>query len=356
MDDAQKDGSAMLAALDAELSKGLTLFEEASTLDELQAAQTTVLGRKSSFSKLQRELGGLEEAERKSIGKKANEVRKELKAALERKRTELEAGSQALLLEADRLDLSLPGRRPRPGSLHPMSLVENEIVDVFVSLGFRVVEGPEIEDDWHNFEALNIPADHPARTMRDSLYPAVPGHPELVLRTETSAAQIRTMQSQPPPVYIVHPGRVYRRESADATHSPVFHQVECLAVDEGITFAHMKGTLEATAKALFGQDRRIRLGPAYFPFVEPGAEVGVSCFRCDGVGCNVCGNGWIELLGAGMVHPKVLENCGYDSERFTGFAFGMGIERVAILKYGIPHIRMLIDDDVRVLEQFGASV
>lgn len=233
-----------------------------------------------------------------------------------------------------------------------MTIVERQIVDVFLRLGFRVVEGPEVEDDWHNFQALNIPADHPARTMKDSIYPSVPGRPDLVLRTETSAAQIRTMRSQPPPVAIVSPGRVYRRETADATHLPVFHQVECLMVDEGITFAHLKGTLEVMVRALFGQGRRITLGPAYFPFVEPGAEVSVSCFRCDGSGCRVCGNGWIELLGSGMVHPQVLENCGYDAERYTGFAFGMGVERVALLRYGISDMRLLVDPDVRILEQF----
>jgi phenylalanyl-tRNA synthetase alpha chain len=222
-------------------------------------------------------------------------------------------------------------------------------------MGFRVAEGPEIEDDWHNFQALNIPPDHPARTMKDSLYVSIPGRPDLLLRTETSAVQIRTMQSQAPPVYVIAPGRVYRRETADATHLAVFHQVEGLVVDEGITFAHLKGTLEAMAKELFGQRRRVRLGPAYFPFVEPGAEVGVSCFRCDGVGCRVCGNGWIELLGAGMVHPTVLENCGYDSERYTGFAFGVGIERIALLRYAIPDMRLLVDGDIRFLEQFGAA-
>ena len=236
-----------------------------------------------------------------------------------------------------------------------MTLVENEIVEVFLRLGFRVAEGPEIEDDWHNFEALNIPQDHPARTMRDTLYVSIPGHPELLLRTETSAVQIRTMQSQPPPVYIVAPGRVYRRETADATHLPVFAQVEALVVDEGITFADLKGTLEALVKSLFGEERRIRFTPSYFPFVEPGAQIGVTCFKCGGVGCPTCGNGWIELLGSGMVHPQVLENCGYDSERYTGFAFGMGVERVALLKYAIPDMRMLIDGDVRFLEQFGAA-
>jgi phenylalanyl-tRNA synthetase alpha chain len=261
----------------------------------------------------------------------------------------------ASLLESDRLDLSLPGRRPRAGSLHPLTLVENEIVEIFLRLGFRVVEGPEVEDDWHNFQALNIPEDHPARTMKDSLYVDVPGHPELLLRTETSAVQIRTMQSQPPPVYVIAPGRVYRRETADATHLAVFHQVEALVVDEGITFADLKGTIEAIVRGLFGEARRVRLIPSYFPFVEPGAQVGVSCFRCEGVGCRLCGNGWIELLGCGMVHPQVLENCGYDPERFTGFAFGLGVDRVAILKYEIPDMRLLLQGDVRFLEQFGAT-
>jgi phenylalanyl-tRNA synthetase alpha chain len=217
------------------------------------------------------------------------------------------------------------------------------------------VEGPEVEDDWHNFQALNIPPDHPARTMKDSLFVDVPGHPELLLRTETSAVQIRTMQSQPPPVFVIAPGRVYRRETPDPTHLPVFHQIEGLAVDEGITFADLKGTLEAFAKAMFGERRRVRLGPAFFPFVEPGCEVGVSCFRCDGQGCRVCGTGWIELLGAGMVHPVVLENCGYDAERYTGFAFGLGIERVALLRYEIPDMRMLVDGDTRLLEQFRGA-
>jgi phenylalanyl-tRNA synthetase alpha chain len=287
-------------------------------------------------------------------GPAQNAARTELTERLEERRSLLQDAAERTLLEADRIDLTLPGRAPRTGSLHPLTLVEREVVEVFTRLGFRVVEGPEIEDDWHNFQALNIPVDHPARTMKDSLFVSIPGHPELLLRTETSAVPIRTMQSQPPPVYIIAPGRVYRRETADATHLPVFHQAEGLVVDEGITFADLKGTLEAMAKELFGERRRVRLGPAYFPFVEPGAEVGVSCFLCDGVGCRVCGNGWIEMLGAGMVHPRVLENW-YDPERYTGFAFGVGIERIALLRYAIPDMRMLVDSDVRFLEQFEAS-
>jgi phenylalanyl-tRNA synthetase alpha chain len=345
----------MLEQLESELARGRAAFEAATTVEELEAAQISVLGRKAPFSQLQRGLGSLEEAQRRTVGARVNAVRAALTDSLEARRAEFREAADSTLLEADRIDLSLPGRRPRSGSLHPLTLVEREVIEVFVRLGFRVVQGPEIEDDWHNFQALNIPIDHPARTMKDSLFVAIPGHPELLLRTETSAVQIRTMQSQPPPVYIIAPGRVYRRETPDATHLPVFHQAEGLVVDEGITFADLKGTLEAIAKELFGASRRVRLGPAYFPFVEPGAEVGVSCFLCDGVGCRVCGNGWIELLGAGMVHPKVLENCGYDPERYTGFAFGVGIERIALLRYAIPDMRMLVDGDVRFLAQFGAA-
>jgi phenylalanyl-tRNA synthetase alpha chain len=349
------DVSELRRTLDRERARGLEAFASASSLEELEAASVSILGRRSALGDVQRSLGSLEEEQRRELGKLVNETRQVLTDAREARRAGLEGAAEAGLLAADALDLSLPGRRAPAGSLHPMTLVENEIVEVFLRLGFRVAEGPEIEDDWHNFEALNIPPDHPARTMRDTLYVSIPGHPELLLRTETSAVQIRTMQSQPPPVYIVAPGRVYRRETADATHLPVFAQVEALVVDEGITFADLKGTLEALVKSLFGEERRIRFTPSYFPFVEPGAQIGVTCFKCGGVGCPTCGNGWIELLGAGMVHPTVLENCGYDSERYTGFAFGLGIERVAILKYAIPDMRMLIDGDVRFLEQFGAA-
>jgi phenylalanyl-tRNA synthetase alpha chain len=349
------DAASMLATLDGELERARALLAPAGTMEAVGPVEVAVLGRKAPLSEVQRSVGRLSEEDRRTVGKRVNEVREAIRAAIEERRQALAQGADAALLAADRVDLTLPGRRPRAGSLHPMTLVEDEIVGIFLRLGYRVVEGPEIEDDWHNFQALNIPEDHPARTTRDTFYVAIPGHPELLLRTETSAAQIRTMQSQPPPVYIVSPGRVYRRETADATHLPVFYQVECLAVDEGLTFADLKGTLEAMAKALFGESRRIRFTPSYFPFVEPGAQIGVSCFKCDGAGCRVCGNGWIELLGAGMVHPTVLENCGYDAERYTGFAFGLGIERVAILKYAIPDMRMLIDGDVRFLEQFGAA-
>jgi phenylalanyl-tRNA synthetase alpha chain len=338
--------------LDGERERGLELIAAASSLDEVERAKVTLLGRRSPWALVQRSLGSLDADGRREIGRRANEVKAALESALEERREGLEGAQADALLLADAVDVTLPGRRPRPGSLHPLTIVQSQIVEVFTRMGYRVEEGPEIEDDWHNFEALNIPPDHPARTMKDSLYIDVPG---LLLRTETSAVQIRTMEAQDPPVYVVAPGRVYRREAADATHGSVFHQVEGLAVDEGVSFADLKGTLEAFARAMFGAERRVRLNPDYFPFVEPGAQVAVSCFLCDGVGCRVCGNGWIELLGAGMVHPRVLENCGYDAERYTGFAFGMGIERVAMVRYGVNDLRLFSEGDVRFLEQFEGA-
>jgi phenylalanyl-tRNA synthetase alpha chain len=341
-----------LETLDREQERALGLIAEAGDLASLEAAQVAVLGKKSPYTVLQRSLGSLDEDQRKSVGRRANEFRAAVEQALAERREVLERDAEAAMLEEDAVDISLPGRRLRQGSLHPLTITEYEIVDTFIAMGYRVAEGPEIETDWYNFTALNIPADHPARTMKDSLYVDIPG---MLLRTETSAVQIHTMESQEPPVYIVAPGRVYRRETTDATHSPVFHQIEGLAVDEGITFSDLKGTLEAFAKAVFGEGMRVRLVPSYFPFVEPGAQVDVSCFKCGGEGCRVCGNGWIEVLGAGMVHPAVLENVGYDSERYTGFAFGMGLERVAMLRYGIPDIRLFYEGDDRFLSQFGGA-
>ncbi len=344
-----------LRTLDEELENGRALVVAAGDLAALDAAQIAILGRKSRYTQVQKSLGGLEPDDRRSVGKRANEVRGQLEDILAARRDELQALAETELLAADRVDVSLPGRREPLGSLHPLTITEYAIVDVFMRLGFRVAEGPEIETDWYNFTALNIPPDHPARSMKDSLFVDVEGHPDLLLRTETSAVQIHTMEAQQPPVYIVSPGRVYRRETLDATHSAVFHQIEGLAVDEGITFADLKGTLEAFAKALFGPEQRVRFSPSYFPFVEPGAQVDVSCFRCGGAGCRTCGNGWIEMLGAGMVHPSVLENVGYDPERYTGFAFGMGVERVAMIRYGIPDIRLFFEGDVRFLEQFVSA-
>ncbi|MCI0633016.1 MAG: phenylalanine--tRNA ligase subunit alpha [Actinobacteria bacterium] len=339
--------------LDEQLSSGRSRFAEAQTPEALEEAKVAVLGRKAPVSRVQSSLGSLPADVRRDLGRRTNEVFAELRAALESRRSELETGSDAELLEADRADVTLPGRRPRGGSLHPLTIVEAEIVDIFARMGYRVVEGPEVEDEWHNFDALNIPPDHPARTSMDTTFLDVPGHPELVLRTHTSPMQIRTMQSQPPPVYVIVPGRVFRNEEITAKNMPVFHQVEGLAVDEGISFADLKGTLETFYRALLGAEREVRLTPSFFPFVEPGCQVEVSCFVCGGSGCRTCGQtGWIETMGAGMVHPTVLENVGYDPERYTGFAFGGGYDRLAMIRFGIPDIRLLWEGDVRFLEQF----
>lgn len=352
LDSDAMDAGEALRILDEELARGIETFAATASTDELEAAEHSILGRKSRYSEVQKSLAGLPIEDKKTVGKRANEVRSELDAALDQRRTALESEAEEAFLQADRVDSSLPGRRLLTGSLHPMTITEFDIVDAFSRMGYRIAEGPEVETDWYNFTALNIPADHPARSMKDSLFIDAPGHDDLLLRTETSAVQIHTMESQAPPVYVVAPGRVYRRESADATHSSVFHQIEGLAVDEGLSLADLKGTLAAFAKQIFGPAQRVRLVPSYFPFVEPGAQVDVLCFKCGGSGCNVCGNGWIEVAGAGMVHPAVLENVGYDAERYTGFAFGMGLERVTMLRYSVSDIRLFFEGDVRFLGQF----
>jgi phenylalanyl-tRNA synthetase alpha chain len=350
------DPGEMRATLARERARGLAAFAEAGDLDALEAARVSILGRKSALGEVQRALGTLPAEARKELGREVNEVRQALEAAAGERRALLEAGAEAALLTADRIDLSLPGRRPRPGSLHPLTLIEYEIVDIFQRMGYRVVEGGEVEDEWHSFDALNIPPDHPARTGMDTTFVDVPGHPDLVLRPHTSPMQIRTMESQEPPVYVVVPGRVYRNEAVTAKNMPIFHQVEGLAVDEGITFADLKGTLETFYRALLGEEREVRLTPSFFPFVEPGAQVDVSCFVCGGAGCRTCAfTGWIETMGSGMVHPNVLANCGYDPERFSGFAFGGGYDRLAMIRYEIPDIRLLWESDVRFLEQFEAA-
>ncbi|HEY3209882.1 MAG TPA: phenylalanine--tRNA ligase subunit alpha [Actinomycetota bacterium] len=351
-----KDADEALTTLERELERGRSLFAAASDLDALEVAETAVLGRKSPFSAVQRLLGTLPEDDRKRVGRRTNEVREALRGAMAARRAELEVDRDRTILESDRVDVTLPGRRLRQGSLHPLTIVQDEVVDIFTRMGYQVVEGPEVETEWYNFDALNIAPDHPARTMMDTTFLGVPGHPELVLRTHTSPMQIRTMEAGQPPVYVVVPGRVFRNEEITAKNMPVFHQVEGLAVDEGITFADLKGTLETFYRALLGPEREVRLTPSFFPFVEPGAQVEVSCFVCGGEGCRTCGHtGWIESAGAGMVHPVVLENVGYDSERYTGFAFGMGHDRLAMIRFGIPDIRLLWESDVRFLEQFAGQ-
>jgi len=341
--------------LDAIVAAGRRAIADAADLEALREAEQAHLARRSPLGEVQRSLGGLDADARRALGQRVNQARAALEAELAARRAELEAARDAALLEAERLDITLPGRVPPRGAIHPVTRTIDEIVDIFVGLGYRVAEGPEVETDWYNFEALNIPRDHPARSMQDSLYVAggdgrEPG--ELVLRTHTSPVQIRTMLAGPPPVYVVIPGRCYRADTPDATHVPVFNQIEVLAVDEGITMADMKGTLLAFARAYFGDEREIRLRPSYFPFVEPGAEVDVSCFICGGrgVGCRTCrGEGWIELLGAGMVHPNVLRAGGYDPDKVSGFAAGTGIERPFMLRSGLADMRTLTDNDVRWL-------
>ena len=348
-----------LRTLDEQLALGLKLIVAAASIQELEAAEVAALGRKSPFSSVQRGLGALSEADRRRVGQRTNEVRDALRAALAARRGELDTDRESRLLEADRLDVTLPGRRLRPGSLHPMTIVQYEIADIFTRMGYRVVEGPEVETEWYNFDALNFPPDHPARALMDTIYLDVPGRTGLLLRTHTSPMQIRTMESEPPPIYVVVPGRVYRNEEITAKNMPVFHQVEGLAIDEGITFADLKGTLQTFMRALLGPDRQIRLTPSFFPFVEPGAQTEVSCFVCGGKGCRTCaGTGWLETGGSGMVHPNVLEAVGYDPERYTGFAFGLGYDRLAMIRFGIPDIRLLWESDARFLRQFqglGAS-
>ena len=323
-------------------------IERAATPRDLDEVRVKYLGKRGTLTQLLRALPGLPPAERPLVGREANEAKAGIESELEARQAVLAGVERRARLAADRPDLTLPGRRVVPGALHPLTQVHDEIVDVFTGMGFAVAEGPEVELDHYNFEALNIPKDHPARDMQDTFY--VGG--EILLRTHTSPVQIRTMERQKPPVRIICPGRVYRRD-ADITHSPVFHQVEGLAVDRGISMGDLKGTLELFARELFGPDSRIRFRPSFFPFTEPSAEVDVLCFLCKGGGCRVCkASGWLEILGSGMVHPRILQAMGYDTEEVTGWAFGMGVERVAMLRYGIDDIRLFFENDLRFLSQF----
>jgi phenylalanyl-tRNA synthetase alpha chain len=321
----------------------------AASSSELEALRVKYLGRSGALTQILKSLGTLPAEERPAVGAAANEAKRELEALLDRRLAETLEAERRRQREHERPDLTLPGRRPPRGGLHPLTRVRDEIVAIFMGLGFSVAEGPQIETDFYNFEALNIPRDHPARDMQDTFYLS----PETLLRTHTSPVQIRTMRAQPPPVRIIVPGVVYRRD-ADITHSPMFHQVEGLAVDTNVTMADLKGTLELFAREMFGARSTIRFRPSFFPFTEPSAEVDVRCFLCGGDGCRVCTqSGWLEILGSGMVHPQVLRNVGYDPEAVTGWAFGMGIERIAMLKYGVDDIRLFFENDLRFLTQFA---
>ena len=338
-------------------AQALGAIEAAEDLERLDEVRVRFVGRRSELVAAQRGLKDLSPEERKERGKQLNELRTTLQEALDRRHELLAAAELESRLAAERLDLTLPPRRIPPGRPHLLTQVEQEIVDVFVGLGYRVAEGPEAEAGDYNFDLLNIPPDHPARAEMDTIY--VAGYDDVVLRTHTSPVQARVLTTQPPPVAVVVPGRVYRADTVDATHSPVFTQVEGLLVDTGITMAHLRGTLLELSRSLFGADREIRLRPSFFPFTEPSAEVDVSCGFCDAgqgageVTCRVCsGTGWIEILGAGMVDPNVLAYCGTDPDTYSGFAFGIGVERVAMLRNGVADIRDFYDADARFLARF----
>jgi phenylalanyl-tRNA synthetase alpha chain len=336
--------------VDAIVREARAAIDAATASAELEGVRVRYLGRQGTLTQLLRSLGTLPTDERPRVGAAANEAKRDLEALLDARIGEALDRERRQQRARDRVDLTLPGRRPPLGTQHPLTRVHDEIVSIFVRLGFSVAEGPEIESDYNNFEALNLPADHPARDMQDTFYFG----PETLLRTHTSPVQIRVMQAQRPPVRVVCPGRVYRRDVPDATHSPIFHQVEGLAVDRSISMADLKGTLELFAQEMFGARSTIRFRPSFFPFTEPSAEVDVLCFACSGAGCRLCKqSGWLEILGSGMVHPNVLRNVGYDPEEVTGWAFGMGIERVAMLKYGIDDIRLFFENDLRFLGQFA---
>jgi phenylalanyl-tRNA synthetase alpha chain len=343
-------------------AEGEGAIRAAASSDELEELRVRLLGRKSELTATLRSIGELPPDQRGPVGKSANEVRQALEALIAERTEELSGAELDRRLAEDRIDVTLPGDPPQPaGRLHLVSQIRRQMEDVFVGLGFSVLEGPEIEYGYYNFTALNHPAEHPARNPRDTFYFAE----QVLLRTHTSPMQVRAMEAQGPPIYIVVPGRVYRPDTPDATHVPMFHQLEGLAIDEDITLADLQGVLLAFARQLFGEDTRVRLRPGYFPFTEPSVEVDVSCFRCGGSGwegsqrCRTCkGEAWIEILGSGMVDPNVLDyvrDTGYDNERVQGFAFGMGIERIASVVYEVPDLRMLYDNDLRLLEQFGAG-
>ncbi len=321
----------------------------ATTRSELETVRVEFVGRSGAVTLALRRLGKLPKEERPAAGQLANEARVAIEQALEERRSAVEELERTTAIERERLDVTLPGRSHRLGRRHPLGLVRDELCELFTELGYEIVEGPEVEREYYNFEALNLGPDHPARDDHDSFY-ITDG---VVLRTETSAVQIRTMEARQPPVRIIAPGRVYRRDAMDRTHSHTFHQLEGLVVDRGVTFAHLKGTLEHFVRRLFGDKVQMRLRPHYFPFTEPSAELDITCFKCGQSGCSLCkGSGWIEVLGCGLVHPQVLENVGYDPEAVSGFAFGMGIDRLAMLKYGIDDIRLFFENDLRFLRQF----
>lgn len=339
----------MKEKLEALKQKALTDLENVKSAAELEQMRVAYLGKKSELATVLKGMASLTAEERPVIGQLGNSVRNAIEEAFEcaRKRvTELETLKK---IEAEKLDVTLPASKLATGTLHPLTKVQSQLEDIFLGMGFTIAEGPEVETDYYNFTALNTPEFHPARDVQDTFYIT----DKVLLRSQTSTTQVHAMEQNKPPIRVISPGRVYRSDAVDATHSPMFHQCEGLVIDKGITMADLKGTLETFAKAMFGDKTEIRFRPHHFPFTEPSCEVDVSCFVCGGKGCSVCkGEGWIEILGAGMVHPNVLRMSGIDPEVYSGFAFGMGIERIVMTKYGISDMRLLYENDVRFLSQF----
>ncbi len=335
-----------LESIRAEAEAALKNIE---TLEELDNARIKFLGKKGELTGVLKTMGSLAPEERPVVGQLANQIRSDIAAGIEAKAKELKDAAQEARLLAETIDVTLPGEPVEIGHEHPLSLVLDEVKEIFMGMGFEIAQGPEVEWDYYNFEALNIPKDHPARDTQDTFYIT----DNMLLRTQTSGTQIRVMEEKKPPIRMIAPGRVYRSDAVDATHSPLFHQIEGMAIDEGITMGDLVGTLETFAKRLYGSDTKIRLRPHHFPFTEPSCEIDVSCFKCGGKGCSMCKNeGWIEILGAGMVHPKVLRNGGIDPDKYSGFAFGVGLERLVMFAYEMDDMRLLYENDMRFLEQF----
>ena len=339
----------MKAELEASANQALEELKGAQDLKVLDAVRVKYLGKKGELTAILKQMGKLSAEERPVIGQLANQVRADIEQMLEQTKTDLEAKALDIRLAGETLDVTLPGQKKPLGKKHPLTIVLDELKEIVVGMGFEIATGPEVELDYYNFEALNIPKDHPSRDTQDTFYIS----DNVLLRTQTSPMQIRTMEKKKPPIRIIAPGRVYRSDAVDATHSPLFHQVEGLVVDKGITMADLKGTLEVFVKRLYGDSTVVRFRPHHFPFTEPSAELDVQCFHCHGEGCSLCkGEGWIEILGCGMVHPQVLLNCGIDPEEYSGFAFGLGLERMVMMRYGIDDLRLFYDNDVRFLKQF----
>ncbi|MBQ1333926.1 MAG: phenylalanine--tRNA ligase subunit alpha [Clostridia bacterium] len=324
-------------------------LEKVTTPAELENIRVSYLGKKGELTAILRQMGQLSAEERPAMGKIANEVRAKIEADIEEKKEKLSALLIEQRLKSETIDVTMPGRVHSVGKKNPLTQVLDELYDIFLGMGFSIATGPEIVYTYYNFNALNIPADHPSRDVADTFYIT----DSIVLRTQTSPVQIRTMENMKPPIKIIAPGRVYRSDAVDATHSPMFHQIEGLVVDKGVTMADLKGTLEVFAKSLYGDDTAVRFRPHNFPFTEPSAEMDIRCFACGGKGCSLCKNeGWIEILGSGMVHPNVLKNCGLDPEEYSGFAFGIGLERIVMRKFNINDLRLFYENDLRFLNQF----